>query len=387
MTTIVSKVKTAVNDTHVVVFNLMISCMSAERQIDFGKLGIDVNSLPSASRKLVQEKIFPNDFLNNYARLRDRANAVLDKGAAVRVEMGCVSSRTEAVSKVEELNGIKADWANRIAADKPRYEQICSTRIAKIAAQAYIEGVPADKVNMLVKALVKRQPSWEDFVSRMRFEYSAMPITLELDENSEGFDPVLFQAQREGLVALREGVFGALVQYLTRESCDLLKVLNGKTPSHGLYPINYRTVARIGQITDKLHGLAFVHKSVAPLAKVIDDALAFMPKSVEKDLQLPATHFFNLIACLEAMADQHELLSRLRDKQPLVDVVVTQAQQVLSAIPVVATTTQSAVTVAAPVVALVVPEAAVASVEAEAEPEAEEAKLFDLPFMGSSLFG
>jgi hypothetical protein len=413
MTTIVSKVKTAVNDNQVVVFNLMISCMSAERQIDLAKLGIDVDSLPSASRKLVQEKIFPKEFLNNYARLRDRANAVLDKGAAVRVELGVVSSRTEAVSKIADLNSIKEDWAKQIETDRTRYDQICNERISMIAAQAFQEDVPAEMVNLLVTALRKRQPVWEDFVNRMKFEYSAMPIQLELDENSVGFDPVLFQAQREGIVALREGVFGALVQYLTRESNDILKVLNGKRPIQGLYAVNYRTVTRIGEITDKLHGLSFVHKNVAPLAKVIDDALAFMPKSVEKDLQLPVAHFLNLLACLEAMADQHELLSRLREKQPLVEVTplpqlqvagggaATAAAQVAPAAPATAVATPVVATAVAPAAQVVEvsgeaeaeEEAFVEAeteveciVEAEAEPIAEEESLFDLPFLGSSLF-
>ena len=60
--TYVSKVRTAINDDQVVVFNLMITCMSAERQLDLTKMGIDVASLPSASRKLVQEKIFPKEY-------------------------------------------------------------------------------------------------------------------------------------------------------------------------------------------------------------------------------------------------------------------------------------------------------------------------------------
>ncbi|MEX6780281.1 DUF3150 domain-containing protein [Pseudomonas aeruginosa] len=318
--TYVSKVRTSVNDDQVVVFNLMVSCMSAERQFDLTKLGIDVSKLPSASRKLVQERIFPKEFLNNYSRLRDRANAVLDRGAAVRLEMGVVSSRTEAVAKIEDLDAIKADWVAQIEKDSHRYASICNERIALIAAEAYNEQVPADVVNTLVDALRKRQPTWEHFESRMSFKYIPVPIKLELDESKAEFDPVLFKSQRDGVVALREGVFGGLVQYLTRESNEILKVLNGKKQHHGVYTINYRTVARIGEITEKLHGLAFVHQQVAPLASVIDEALAFMPKSVEKDLGLQPSQFFNLIACLEAMGDQHELLARLRDKQPLVEV-------------------------------------------------------------------
>lgn len=414
--TFVTKVRTAVNDNNVVVFNLMINCMSAERQFDLAKLGIDLDKLPKASRKLIQEKIFPKEFLNNYGRLRDRANAVLDKGAAVRVELGVVSSRTEAVSKIEQLNAIKADWAKQIDNDSRRYNDICNQRISLIAAEAYKENVPVNVVNTLVDALRKRQPTWEDFVSRMKFEYSAMPIQLELDETKVDFDPVLFQAQKEGIVALREGVFGALVQYLVRESNEILKVLNGKKPHHGGYSINYRTVSRIGEITSKLHGLAFVHQNVTPLASVIDDALAFMPQSVEKDLVLPPGAFLNLIACLEAMGDQHELLTRLRDKQPLVVVSQMPLIQVpggavqstpVSAAPAAAQGVATAASVAVPAApstpvveadeeveeadanSLQEDEALAADTDASQEEEAqgtEESNVFGLPFMGSSLF-
>lgn len=403
--TYVSKVRTAVNDDQVVVFNLMVSCMSAERQFDLTKLGIDVSKLPSASRKLVQERIFPKEFLNNYSRLRDRANAVLDRGAAVRLEMGVVSSRTEAVKKIEDLDAIKADWADQIEKDSHRYADICNKRIALIAAEAYKENVPAGVVNTLVDALRKRQPTWEHFVSRMKFAYSPVPIKLELDETKAEFDPVLFKAQREGLVALREGVFGALVQYLSRESNEILKVLNGKKQHFGVYTINYRTVARIGAITEKLHGLAFVHQQVSPLASVIDEALGFMPKSVDADLGLQPSQFFNLIACLEAMGDQHELLARLRDKQPLVEVsnqmppvMVANAHAVSNSIAQQALATarnslgaaQQTPVVLSPVVttAQVVEEAETeASQEAEVDAQPDVQTGFQgLPFLGASLF-
>lgn len=398
--TYVSKVRTAINDDQVVVFNLMITCMSAERQLDLTKMGIDVASLPSASRKLVQEKIFPKEFLNNYSRLRDRANAILARGAAVQLDMGTISSRIEAVAKISDLNEIKAEWAALLDRDSMTYDETCNKRIALIASEAYKEGVSVEVVNSLVDTLRKRQPTWEDFKSRMNFAYSSIPLKLELDEDKADFDPILFQAQREGIVALREGVFGGLVQYLSRESSEILKVLNGKKMHHGVYTINYRTVARIGEITAKLHGLAFVHQQIRPLASVIDDALSFMPKNVEKDLGLQSSQFYNLMACLEAMADQHELLARLRDKQPLV--VVSQMPPVLlanglayaapvAAAPAVVQAVASVAAVATPVVAAVSVVDDEAEMEASQEVEVEattEGKptYMGFGFTGSSLF-
>lgn len=394
--TYVSKVRTAINDDQVVVFNLMITCMSAERQLDLTKMGIDVASLPSASRKLVQEKIFPKEFLNNYSRLRDRANAILARGAAVQLDMGTISSRTEAVAKISDLNDIKAEWAEQLNRDSLTYDEICNKRIALIASEAYKEGVSVEVVNSLVDTLRKRQPTWDDFKSRMSFAYSSIPLKLELDEDKADFDPILFQAQREGIVALREGVFGGLVQYLSRESSEILKVLNGKKMHHGVYTINYRTVARIGEITAKLHGLAFVHQQIRPLAIVIDEALGFMPKSVEKDLGLQSSQFFNLIACLEAMADQHELLARLRDKQPLV--VVSQMPQVMlanglayvapvAAAPAAVQAVTSVAAVATPVVATPVVVDDEAEMEASQEVEVDAAPVGSSTFMGLGFTG
>lgn len=425
MTNIASTIKTVVNDDHVVVFNLMIALISAERQFDLTNLGIDLESLPSASKKLLQEKIYPKEFLNNYSRLRDRANSVLEKGAAVRCEIGVVSSRSEAVNKIELLNAIEADWNAQLAADKPRYDQVCNERISFIAAQAFDEGVPANVVNLLVQALRKRQPQWEEFERSVRFKYSAMPVKLELDEQSSGFDPILFKAQRDGVVALREGVMGGLIQFLTREAVDLLKVLNGKQPKDGSFAINHRTVSRIAAVTEKLHGLVFIHPNAAPLAKLIDDALGFMPKSSAKDLHLPTPNFLNLIACLEAMSDQHVLHARLRDRQPLISVTIEAPQAPMQATAPVA---QAAPVVAAPQVTAAaepaqvqeekvqeddkavqeevvmeneiesIPETAQAVQGEEeikfetpaaqpAQPIADKPKLFDLPFLGTSFFG
>jgi hypothetical protein len=170
-------------------------------------------------------------------------------------------------------------------------------------------------------------------------------------------------------------------------------------------------------MTEKLHGLAFVHKNVAPLAKVIDDALAFMPKNTEKDLGLQPAYFYNLVACLEAMTDQHELLGRLRDKLPLVEVQALPPLQVVGglalAAPVAATAVApvASVAVATLVAAVATPTAVPAEaaseevaeavieasqevdveptpalIEAEVEPVVESQKLFDLPFMGNNFF-
>lgn len=394
-TTTVTKIKTNIREDKVVVFNLMINLISSERQMDLDNLGIDLGQLPSASRKLIQEKIFPNDFLKPYHRFRDRANACLDKGAAVRTEMGCVSSRSEAVRKVEELNAIRADWEQQLTDDFQRYELICNERIMQVGSEAYAEGIDTAVVNTIVDALRRRQPTWEEFKAKVSFKYSAMPINLD-PENDADFDPVLYQAQKEGLVAMRNGVFGSLVQYLVSEANALLKVLNGRKVKHGVYTVNYRTVTRIKGITEKLHGLAFVHNQLLPLAEVIDKALAFVPSYVDKDLPMAVGEFLNLVTCIEAISDQHELLARLADKQPLVQVAQAQLAIAVGAQVVHAptqpmamaaqTNTAAAVVQVEPVETSNTEEVCEVAESQEAAPKQAEEKFMGLGFMGNNLF-
>jgi hypothetical protein len=116
-----------------------------------------------------------------------------------------------------------------------------------------------------------------------------------------------------------------------------------------------------------------------------------MPKNSEKDLPLLPTQFLNLTTVLEAIADQHELLGRLRDKQPLVVVSPSmppvmvangpaQAAPVAvapAAVQVVATATVEALQTSAPTPLVV---------EEPAEPAVQESYM-GLGFLSNSLFG
>ncbi|MDI2336456.1 hypothetical protein OLN11_30185 [Pseudomonas aeruginosa] len=56
-----TQVISAANDNKVVVINLLVSAMAADRQIDLDVLNIKVEELHDEIRKLVTEKIFPKD--------------------------------------------------------------------------------------------------------------------------------------------------------------------------------------------------------------------------------------------------------------------------------------------------------------------------------------
>lgn len=320
-------IKNAVQDTHAIVFNLYINSMSADRQLDLSKVGIEVNTLPKESKALLEDKIFPTAFLRKYSLIREQAFAELAKGAATAIDLGTVTSRSGAVEKIDALNALKAKWVETLDKDAETYDDMCSKYILERSQNAVAEGADPEQVHLLSELLIKRQPQWEEVRAKMSFNYSVTPVALEEDD----FDSELFEAQRDGVVAIREGVMGSLVQFVCKEANKLLELAQDRNSGRSEYSLNYRTVERITGLTKKLHGLAFVHSDIKPVADGIDKTLSFMPKAAgSKDVKLSSACYHDLCTCLAALSDQILVVESLARGLPLVTTI--QAKAVVTAI-------------------------------------------------------
>ncbi|ENB5866663.1 hypothetical protein ABHI80_004643, partial [Pseudomonas aeruginosa] len=211
-----TQVISAANDNKVVVINLLVSAMAADRQIDLDVLNIKVEELHDEIRKLVTEKIFPKDFLRNYARLRENGETLLKQDGSIMCSIGAVMSRSEAVIKIRELNKIKEEWAQQLAKDEPGYQAMCDKHLLEMSQKAIAKGADSAQVMLLAEHLRKRQPTWEEVAARFKFEFVVTPVTMEDGE----FDADLYEAQRDSVVALREGVLGAVIQHVCKESME-----------------------------------------------------------------------------------------------------------------------------------------------------------------------
>lgn len=328
--TIITAVKDAYAEKAVVVFNLAISSMSADRQIDLGDLGVAVESLPAATKKLVEEKIFPKSFLRPYDRLRERAVELMEKGGSVKVALGTVTSKSEAVEKINALDALKAEWAAQLEEDGQGYDKMCHEHITSLASKAIAEGAYTAQVHQLTELLIKKQPTWEQVKEKMSFAYMVTPISLD----EADFDPLLFVAQKEGIVALREGVMGALIQYVCREANELMKVVTNRNAGKSEYTVNGRTAERIKGISQKLHSLSFIHDHIKPLADAVDEAVRFMPASVAgKDVRLTSGQYHNLVEVFKVMSDQILVVDRLNKKLPFVTTAQAMVAQVVATTP------------------------------------------------------
>jgi hypothetical protein len=306
-------------ETKVAVINLLISCISEDRQIDLSEIGIVVGELPEATRKMMSEKIFPRDFLRSYHRIREQAEGELDKDGSIKTTMGGINSRSSAISKIAELEKLKAAWNQQLAVDGPKYAKMCETHLLNIGAAAIKAGADSVLVGKLTEHLMKRQPSWEQVSASLKFSYVVTIISL--DEGD--FDPELMNAQRDSVVALRDGVMGALVQNICKEAFEILKLVAKKdrTTSTGQIQLNPRTIRRAQQMVTKLESLAFIHKLIRPLHDAIKAQMDKLPASGA----LTGSEFRNFEQCLTALRDQTLVWERLEKGLPLIEVTPVQA--------------------------------------------------------------
>lgn len=306
-------------ETKVAVINLLISCISEDRQIDLSEIGITVGELPEATRKMMSEKIFPRDFLRSYHRIREQAEGELDKDGSIKTPMGGINSRNSAISKIAELEILKGAWNRQLATDAPRYADMCREHLLAIGQAAIKAGADPVLVGKLTEHLMKRQPSWEQVAANLKFAYVVTIISL--DETD--FDPELMGAQRDSVVALRDGVMGALVQNICRESFEILKLVTKKdrTTQTGQIQINPRTIRRAQQMVSKLESLAFIHQLIRPLHDAIKAEMDKLPVSGS----LTGSEFRNFEQCLTALRDQTLVWERLEKGLPLIEVIPVQA--------------------------------------------------------------
>lgn len=327
--------------TKVAVFNHLITCISEDRQVDMKDIDVVVGELPKEAKKLLCEKIFPTDFVRAYHRIREAAEDVLDKDGSIKTPLGGVNSIASAIEKTKELDELNERWNKQIAEDELRYSSMCSEHLLQLGAAAIAGGADAVLVGKLTTHLMQRQPSWDVVKKNMKFAYSVH--VLDLDGGD--FVPGLMEAQRDSVVALREGVMGACIQHVCGEAHAILKTVGakGRTGTNGEIKLNPRTIKRAQQMSDRLEPLSFIHPLIKPLRDALVGELAKLPASGS----MTSVEFSNFEQCLLALRDQTLVWDRLQKGLPLI--VVTPAQQQLPGTSVPMVAAQPAATVQAQV--------------------------------------
>lgn len=319
-----------VAEKQAIVVNLDVAALSGETQIDFHKLGVVVEELPDSSRKLLKAATLPDSFVECFQQLRNKAHGILSRGqGAISTPLGVVMSRAEALGRLTELKAIKEQWLQSINTAKAVYEEVCESHLTVLRTDLLGTGATDEQVDLLITHVQKRQPSWAEMERKLRFGYTASIVALE----EEGFDPDFFEAQLDGVTALKQGVMASALQWVSSEAAALLKVLDGVRPNQktGEMAVNVRSTDRAKAIAERLDSLSFIHAQLGMVGAELKGAFAHFNGA------MPAGVFSDFRQCLRALRDPLMLAERLERGEPLILRTAQQQAAPASQLPLTAT--------------------------------------------------
>src|SRR5690606_14844358 len=166
-----------------------------------------------------------------------------------------------------------------------------------------------------------------------------------IDLDGGDFVPELQEAQRDSVVALRDGVIGACIQHVCSEALAILKTIGkkGGEAKNGEVKLNPRTIKRAQAMTKRLEPLSFIH----PLIKPLHDALAGELVKLPASGSMTYAEFSNFEQCLQALRDQTLVWERLQKGIPLIQVTTAQQQLLGTSVPMPAQVQPQTTSVAA----------------------------------------
>lgn len=303
--------------SEVVSLNLAISAFSAQRDINLEALGVDVTRLPKQAAKVLRSNIVPTEFLRNYNKLRQRAEAACHiKGA--RQPLGYVNTKGSAVMAIAKLNEIDEEWQKQKEIDAERYDQMLKTHVQSLVDEAVEAGANEAQAEVIREAIVQRQLRWEDADDALQFGYFITPIVL--DETD--FDPDFYQAQARSVVSIKEGVMGELIREtcaISREIFEALLERESKSLQKSLEPcVSSRTVCRIYDLIEKLDELGFLHKRI----RDVNEAIQFVmnPLRHASNQALRGSNYQSFKMLVKSLSDQVDVVNKLDRGLPLISV-------------------------------------------------------------------
>jgi hypothetical protein len=297
--------------------------MSTKRDIDFKKLGIEVDDLPAGSKKVWKENALPVEFFGKYSRLRQRAELRCHDHAA-STDHGWITIKKRAALLLEDLEEIRKEWYACKEQDLVDYEDIRIEHLDKIEKRAMEDtyekgilvysGLSPRAARALRDAVENTQPTLEQIDFRLSF---ASEINFHvLDDDL--FDPEFFGAQQNAVVAIRDSTMGALIKEVCATAGEVLKVILKNEKAAKYYKdlkTNGKTVKRIDVLKDKLYDLSFIH----PHIKTVHDAMELsLQKLSSRNTGLRGSEHFSFRVLIESLTNQHELLAKIETKQPIV---------------------------------------------------------------------
>lgn len=297
------EVNSTVEHEDVLVANLHTSCISVERTIRLEDLDVQVEHLPSNSRKLLRQPILPEDFTRPYLRIIQRAKAFFERYGS-KCEVGTVFDHARGAQLMQFIGELEQELMAQKMKDRARYKDLAANHLEAIAAEPDVKNFPHR--DRLLQLLEQRQPLWEDIEDKISLKYTVMLVG-----SSKAFDADLYSKMQDSIVAIKKGAFGTLIKELCDTARNALdKAVKAETRVHT------RTVDAVWAMVDKINELGFLDKRLRVVEKELKRWLAPLVRG-EALYDLDYEDFINLMTCF---ANQHWLVSKLDSNEPIVEV-------------------------------------------------------------------
>lgn len=308
-----------VQTTDLVILNYEYSMVSTSRLINLKQAGIPSEEFPAKLEALARQHTMGKGLFNKFEALEKKARDFLDqigvkvcvmkehktfdKHGNVLLYSSPITGRainpkhiTGARLKMQE---IEKEWEQAKEELAEEYDE----RMADV-----IQTIRADKdwrdfqyLDKFLAAIEDSQVDWDYIDDRLNFSWNIIVVG-----GASEYDEHVQQDVENGLVAMRRGCVGKLVQ----ETCKMANEILEKAPAKGKQP----TIDRVRKLADRLEDLAFLDQRLWTLARGMQDVVQRMPK------EGPVTGglFQDFLTLLSALKNQKTVWGRLDSNQPLV---------------------------------------------------------------------
>lgn len=297
-------VDTNVKFDNVLVANIHHRCVTTSRTIRLSDLNVEIDHLPTGSRKLMQIDVIPSDITKEYENIIVRAKTLFQNYTAM-CEIGYIVAHHRVTELREEMVALMKAIENRKHMDITRYEELCENHLKHIAADPAIAAFDArDRLLEVIKA---KQPSWDEFDQGISLSYTLLAV------GSAGeWDLDAYQDMQDSVVAIKKGAFGSLIQDLCATARNALeKAVKAENRVHS------RTFKAVWKMVEKLGEFAFLDKRL----RVVERELRSFLAPLHTGEALRGLEYEDFINIMSALGNQVLVCQKLDSGEPLIEVL------------------------------------------------------------------
>lgn len=294
------------DDQPMVVVNFAASKITSSREISREDVDIDFARLPDTIKAFLRQEFISRASLSEFSRLEKQARKFLQL-RSVQTDLGFLMSVKDAVECVSMLETTREEYLRYAESFLNRYDTLLDERAFELEER--LDGWP--EADAIVRAVRQIAPTVDEVRKRISFRFSAARI-----EPVETFDKDEEAMLQAGLISLRKGLYGKLVNQLARDAILLRDRIEDRERKSGDRRATQKTVDAGRDLRKKVQRLMFIDPRAEQLEGLIQDALDQIPSNGP----ISGADYTNFLRIVQSLADEKAVLEMVEQGEPLLEV-------------------------------------------------------------------